>query len=85
MVMVMMMMMMMVMMVMITSDLTQPPGLEPLRADLDELKWEVISISTMMMMMSKSISIITIKIMMTNLLTDANYDEMMPTLRSESH
>ena len=35
-------------MVMISSDLTQPPGLEPLRADLDELKWEVISISTMM-------------------------------------
>ena len=52
MVLVMMAMMMMRMVVMtIANDLTQPPGLGPLRADLDELKLEVISISTIIIML----------------------------------
>ena len=41
------MMLMMTTMMMITSDLTQPSGLEPLRVDLDGLKWEVINIILM--------------------------------------
>ena len=60
-----MMTMMITMTIMIESDITQPSGLEPLKADLDELKLEVIIFSTTMMIMMMVISI-TVMIMISN-------------------